>query len=99
MTPVMRPFSPCDTKPVAQLVDLYPELGKLAEKQRLDAEHLLGRHREQDVLINMQMRGNKISPEEALRLSVMQVEELAALRRQQENEFRSLCRRLDREAD
>ncbi len=98
MTPAMRAPSPCETKPVAQLVDLYPELKALAQKQRLDTEQLLARHRAQDVMINMQMSGNKITPEQALRLSTAQVKELAALRHHQESEFQALCRRLDGEA-
>ncbi|MFQ5487663.1 MAG: hypothetical protein ACE5ET_04350 [Gammaproteobacteria bacterium] len=98
MTPAMRPSSPCETKPVAELVDLYPELKTIVEKQRLDTERLLSRHRAQDVMINMQMSSRKIAPEQALRLSMGQVEELAALRHRQESEFQALCRRLRGEA-
>ncbi len=99
MTPVMRPPSPCETKPVAELVDLYPELQTIVKKQRLDTERLLARHRAQDVMINMQMSSRKITPEQALRLSMGQVEELAALRQRQDSEFQALCRRLRENAD
>ena len=99
MTPLMTPLSPCATKPVAELVDLYPELDTLVQRQRAETERLLARHRAQDVIINMQMSSNKITPEVALRLSQGQVDELAALRRRQEDDFQALCRSLSVRAD
>ncbi len=94
MTPPLRAPSPCETKPKGELADLYPELQALLEQHRLETDRLLTRHRVQDVTINMLMSSQNITPEEALRLSMGQVDELAELRRRQDEAFMALCRRL-----
>lgn len=94
MTPPLRAPSICETKPKGELIDLHPELQELVERHRLETERLLTRHRIQDVTINMLMSSQSIDPEEALRLSMGQVDELAELRRRQDEEFKALCRQL-----
>ncbi len=95
MVPVLRPASPCDTLSLQELVQRHPELQALRDRQRLETERLLARHRTEDVVINMQMSSQRISPEEALQRSMDQVQEVAELRSRQERDFRARCRELE----
>ena len=95
MVPALRPASPCDRQSLQELVQRHPELQALLDRQRLETERLLARHRAEDVMINMQMSSQRISPEEALRRSMEQVQEVAELRRRQERDFRARCRELE----
>ncbi len=95
MVPALRPASPCDILSPQELVQRHPELQALLDRQRLETERLLARHRAEDVMINMQMSSQRISPEEALRRSMDQVQEVAELRRRQERDFRARCLELE----
>ena len=85
---------PCKRMPARDLIAFYPELDELARKHRLQTDQLLTLHRTQDVLVNLKMSSEQIDPEEALRISLRQVKEVAALRKAQAEEFGALCRKV-----
>lgn len=83
---------PCETADREALIARYPVLAELVERQRLESERLLVLQREQDMAINLELSQDRISPEEALRLSLNQVNEIAALRRMHRGAFVQICR-------
>ena len=87
---------PCETADREALVVRYPALADLVERQRLESERLLVLQREQDMAVNQQLSQDGISPEEALRLSLNQVNEIAALRRMHRAAFVQVCREVTR---
>lgn len=76
------------------LYSSYPPLRELAERQQLETERLLARQRAEDIATNQELGGESITPEEALRMSVNQVNEIAALRREHRAAFQRMCREL-----
>lgn len=87
---------PCRQETEQVLVQRYPALGELYKTQQAETEELLKEHRRQDVRINLELSGQKIAPEDALRLSMQQIDELAALRERQRAEFMQQCREVVR---
>ncbi len=85
---------PCTTMSAQELIAFYPELDELARKHRLETDKLLTLHRTQDVLINLKMSSEQVDPEQALQISMRQVNDLAAMRKAQMAEFDALCREL-----
>lgn len=83
---------PCSREDEQALVKRYPGLKELYTAQQAETEELLREHRRQDVRINLELSGQKIAPEDALRLSMQQIDELAALRKRQRAEFLRQCR-------
>lgn len=76
------------------LYSSYPSLRDLAERQQRETERLLARHRAEDIAVNQELGEEGLTSEEALRMSVNQVEEIAALRREHRAAFERLCRDL-----
>lgn len=91
-----RATDPCLELEREALLSTYPELRELWERQQRETERLLARHRAQDVSVNVQLGAERITPEEALRLSLGQIDELAALRREHQEIFHRTCRELAR---
>jgi len=89
-----HPDDPCSTNSAQELTALYPDLNALAKKHQLDTDKLLTLHRTQDVLINLKMTSEQIDPEQALQISIQQVNELAVMRKFQADEFNALCHKL-----
>lgn len=89
-----RPADPCAELDRAALFSRYPALKALGERQEEEVARLLARHRAQDISINLELGGERITPEEALRLSLNQVNEVSALRREHNEAFRRACRGL-----
>lgn len=87
---------PCETADREALVARYPVLADLVERQRVESERLLVLQREQDMAVNQELSHDRISPEEALRLSLNQVNEIAALRRMHRAAFVQTCREVTR---
>jgi hypothetical protein len=85
---------PCATADREALIARHPALADLAERQRAESERLLVLQREQDMAINLELSHDRITPEEALRLSLNQVNEIAALRRMHRDAFVRTCREL-----
>lgn len=85
---------PCSTMTAHELTAFYPELDELARKHQLETDKLLTLHRTQDVLVNLKMSSEQVDPEQALQISMRQVNELAAMRKAQMKEFDTLCRQL-----
>lgn len=91
-----RSDNPCLTKTAQELVTIYPELNALKKTHQLNTDKLLTLHRTQDVLINLKMTSEQIDPELALQISMQQVNEFAAMRQAQGNEFNALCHKLEK---
>ncbi|MDR2876580.1 MAG: hypothetical protein LBV36_00845 [Chromatiales bacterium] len=79
------------------LYSAYPSLRELSERQQQETERLLARQRAEDIAINQGIgEAGSLSPEEVLRMSVNQVSEIAALRREHRIAFEAQCRALAR---
>ncbi len=85
---------PCKRMTTQELIAFYPELDELARKHQLETDKLLTLHRTQDVLVNLKMSSEQLDPEQALQISLRQVNEVAALRKAQAAEFEALCRKV-----
>ena len=86
----------CETHDRQALFLRYPELESLWTRQQEETERLLARQRAQDIAINLDLGGERITPEEALRLSLNQINEISDLRREHKEIFRLTCRELAR---
>lgn len=86
----------CETLDRQALFLRYPELESLWTRQQEETERLLARQRAQDIAINLDLGGERITPEEALRLSLNQINEISDLRREHKEIFRLTCRELVR---
>jgi hypothetical protein len=84
----------CESADRETLISRYPALAELAERQRQETERLLALQRAQDMAVNLQLSQDRISPEEALRLSLNQVNEIASLRAMHRQAFVQACREL-----
>ena len=82
---------PCLTETVEVLINRYPQLKDLKEKQQDETAKLLAMQRQQDLMVNLEMSSEQISPEQALRLSLGQIDQLAELRKRHSDEFKNLC--------
>ena len=89
---------PCLTQTVDALVEQYPRLKELREKQQNETAKLLAMQRQQDVIVNLEMSSEQMSPEQALRMSIGQIDQLAELRKHQSEEFRNMCHEVVSEA-
>ena len=83
--------NPCLTETVDVLIDRYPQLKELKDKQDDETEKLLEMHRQQDVIVNLKMSNAELSPDQALRISLGQIDQVAALRKRQHEEFKNMC--------
>jgi hypothetical protein len=72
-------------------MEMYPDLKHLRERQQNEMERLLEMHRRQDVIANLKMSNDEITPEQALRLSLDQGNQIAAMRDRQHQEFDNMC--------
>lgn len=88
---VKKNSDPCLTETVEVLTDRYPQLKKLKERHQEETARLLAMHRQQDVTVNLEMNSEQINPEEALKLSLLQINQLEDLRKRQNEEFNKLC--------
>lgn len=86
----------CESADRDTLISRYPALAELAERQRQETEKLLALQRAQDMAINVELGRDRISPDEALRLSLNQVNEVATLRARQREAFVQTCRELSK---
>lgn len=86
----------CESADRETLISRYPALAELAERQRQETERLLALQRAQDMAVNVELGRDRISPEEALRLSLNQVNEIASLRKMHQEAFIQTCRELSR---
>jgi flagellar basal body-associated protein FliL len=84
--------NPCDTETVEVLIGRYPQLKDLKTRQEHQMEKLLEIQRQQDVIVNLQMSSDKLSADTALRLSLDQVAQVAAVRKRQHEQFDKMCR-------
>ena len=91
---VKNKSDPCSTETVEALVERYPQLKEIRERQQQETAKLLAMHRQQDVTVNLEMSSEQISPEEALKLSLLQIDQLAALRKRHSEEFKKLCHKV-----
>jgi uncharacterized membrane-anchored protein YhcB (DUF1043 family) len=82
---------PCRTETQEALMEIYPDLKSLRERQQNEMERLLEMHRQQDVIANLKMSNDEITPEQALRLSLDQGNQIAAMRERQHQEFNNMC--------
>lgn len=82
---------PCKTETEEVLIERYPQLKVLREKQQEETEKLLEMQRQQDVIINLKMGNEEISPDQALRFSLNQVDQLADLRKRHRKDFDKMC--------
>lgn len=82
---------PCKTETQESLMEMYPDLKSLRERQQNEMERLLEMHRQQDVIANLKMSNDEITPEQALRLSLDQGNQIAAMRKRQHQEFNNMC--------
>jgi len=70
---------PCKTETEAVLLERYPQLKDLKARQ-------------QDVTVNIKMGHEaEVTPEQALQLSLIQADQLGALRKRQREEFDKMC--------
>jgi len=88
---VKEKSNPCLTETVDVLIDRYPQLKKLKEKHDDETEKLLEMHRQQDVIVNLKMSNDELNPEQALRISLGQIDQVAVLRKKQNEEFKNMC--------
>lgn len=88
---VRKESNPCLTETVDVLVGRYPQLKELKEKQQTEMAKLLAFHRQLDLNVNLEMSNEQVSPEQALRLSLIQLDQVATLRKNQAEAFNSLC--------
>ncbi len=72
----------------------YPAMEALWIQQQEETERLLARQRAQDIAINLDLGGERITPEEALRLSLNQIHEISDLRQEHKEIFQRTCREL-----
>lgn len=84
----------CESADRETIIARYPALAELADRQRQETERLLALQRAQDMAVNLELSHDRISPEEALRLSLYQVNEIASLRRMHREAFVQACREL-----
>jgi len=82
---------PCKTETQESLMEMYPDLKSLRGRQQNEMERLLEMHRRQDVIANLKMSNDEITPEQALRLSLDQGNQIAAMRKRQHQEFNNMC--------
>lgn len=87
-------FDPCQRLSRTELANIYLPLAELLEQQKLENNQLLSQQRDQDFMMNIEMTGAEVSPEEALIASTEQIEAVAALRRRHSEEFDELCSQL-----
>jgi flagellar basal body-associated protein FliL len=83
---------PCKTETEDVLIERYPQLKDLKESQTMMTEKLLEIQRQQDVTVNIRMGHEDITADQALQLSLIQADQLAALRKRQHEEFNRVCR-------
>lgn len=88
---VKKESNPCLTETVDVLVGRYPQLKELKEKQQAEMAKLLAFHRQLDLNVNLEMSNEQVSPEQALRLSLIQLDQVATLRKNQAEAFNTLC--------
>lgn len=93
---LLRHADPCRDLGSGALLQRYPTLRELAEQQKAETEALLRQHRRQDVRINLQLGGEEMTVEEAMQLSLQQIEELSALRERHQAELVERCQELVR---
>lgn len=87
-----RPGDPCAELGREELLARYPALEDLSARQQEETDRLLARHRAQDIAVNLQLGSDRISPDEALHLSLNQVNELSELRTGHKEIFYRTCR-------
>ena len=88
-------MDPCLNEGRSVMAKRYPELQKLLDRQRAESDRLMASQRAEDLMMNMELSpDSSLSPEETLKMSTNQVEELAKLRQRQNAEFLQECRRL-----
>lgn len=83
--------NPCLTETQGVLMDRYPQLKELKDKQDDETEKLLEKHRQQDVIVNLKMSNAELSPDQALRISIGQIDQVAAMRKRQNEDFENMC--------
>ena len=88
---VKHKSDPCVNETVDALSRQYPQLNDLRERHQAETAKLLAMHRQQDVMVNLQMSTEQVSPEEALRISIGQIDQVAVLRKRQHDQFDKLC--------
>lgn len=90
---------PCLNQSRDVLVQRFPSLAELIEHQRQQTDDLMARQRAEDLMINMQLNDEQFGREDAVKMSMLQIQQLAALRNQQKEEFNTTCRKLVAAAD
>ena len=90
----VQQHDPCTQLTRVELAKTYPALGQLLQRQNLESKQLLARQRVEDFTMNLEMSSDKVDLEEALKSSTRQIDEVAAMRQRQSQEFEALCRKV-----
>jgi hypothetical protein len=85
---------PCTQLPRNELAERYPPLAELLEQQRVETTQLLARQRAEDFRMNVEMNSAQFSPEEALKASTQQIDEVAGMRERHKQAFEAMCHKL-----
>ena len=88
-------MDPCLNEGHNVLAKRYPDLQKLLDRQRVESDQLMASQRAEDLMMNMELSpDSSLSPEETLKMSTNQIDQIAQLREKHDAEFLQECRRL-----
>lgn len=90
---------PCLNENREVLAQRFSALAELIVRHQQQTDELMARQRAVDLMLNMQMTDEQFGSEEAIKMSRMQIQQLADLRKQQKEEFNRVCRQQVAAAD